>query len=859
MLSATFESTMKQSDGERSLVSQRDAILARFGELALRSDDLDEILTEACHLVGDALGTELAKVMELQEDGTTLLVRAGVGWKPGVVGQTTVKASDRTSEGHALKSGGPVISTDIASETRFDYPEFLRDHCVKAVANVPIIGANGKPPFGILQIDSREPRDFAESDTTFLSTYANLLSAAVERFHVTGDLRQSEARLRASESRLRRIAEIETVGVIYFDVEGRITDANAAFLRMSGYGRDDLDAGRLRWDSLTPREWMPLTLRILDEMKSTGQGSPFEKEYLRKDGSRWWGLFAGRMLDNKTAVELVLDVTGSKAAEKALRDSEARLRSLIEGIPQLVFRSRSSGEWLWGSAQWVNYTRLSHDESLGFGWLDAVHPDDRAATMAAWAEADDRGRFSADHRMCHGEDKTYRWFQSRATPVRDENGQIAEWFGTATDIDDQIRAREVLTRSREELEAQVSLRTQELRNALESLRQEMQHRERAEAAVRQMQKMEALGLLTGGIAHDFNNMLQGVAGSLDIAGRRAAAGRTEDALRFLDLARETVERAGGLTRRLLSFARKQRLEPRALDPDALVAGMADLIRRTVGPSVRLGLRLRNGSSRVVCDPGELESALLNLCINAHDAMPNGGRLTIATGDIRIESAERASEESPAPGNYVQISVTDTGIGMPPEVLERVFEPFFSTKQMGRGTGLGLSQVYGFVRQSAGFVQIESSPGNGTAVRLLMPRQNELSLTETPTAIQPPHKASPGETVLLVDDEEIARQAIANRLRDLGYQVLEASDGPSALEIIEGGAKIHLLVTDVGLPNGMNGRQVSEAARERLPSVPALFITGYAGVELPQGSEVIQKPFNLDILAQRVQSALKRGS
>ncbi|MGA7329843.1 MAG: PAS domain S-box protein [Rhodomicrobium sp.] len=712
----------KKKNGNASGGMGRDTILARFGELALRSESLDEILTEACRLVREALGTELAKVMELQEDGETLLVRAGVGWKPGVVGEATAKASDKTSEGHALKTGEPMISPDIANETRFDYPPFLVDNGVKAIVNVPIIGAKGKPPFGILQVDSRKPRNFTEEDTTFLSTYANLISAGVERFQFMADLREREGRLRQSESRLRRIAEIETVGVIFFDVEGRITDGNAAFLCMSGFSREDLEAGLLRWDELTPPEWMPVTLQAVKELKATGQARPFEKEYIRKDGSRWWGLFAGRMLDNNTGVELVLDVTSSRKAEQALRESEARLRSLIEGIPQLVFSSRGSGERLWGSPQWVKHTGLSEQDSLGFGWLDAIHPDDRAATSAAWTKAEEKGLFSVEHRTFHVKDRSYRWFQTRATPVRTANGQCAEWFGTSTDIDDQVLAREVLARSREELEAQVSSRTLELQNALSSLREEMLQRQKAEAAVRQMQKMEAVGLLTGGIAHDFNNMLQGVAGSLQMATARAAQGRTADVVRFLDLARQTVDRAAGLTRRLLSFARRQRLEPKALDPDALVAGMADLIRRTVGPSVTLELHLRDGQARVLCDPGELESALLNLCINAHDAMPDGGRLIIGTEDVRLMAEDLDGDETAEPGEYIAISITDTGKGMQPDVLERAFEPFFTTKPAGRGTGLGLSQVYGFVRQSGGLVRITSAPGKGTTVCLLMPRR-----------------------------------------------------------------------------------------------------------------------------------------
>ena len=384
-----------------------------------------------------------------------------------------------------------------------------------------------------------------------------------------------------------------------------------------------------------------------------------------------------------------------------IRSEETRFRTLAEGIPQLVFRAHSSGERSWGSPQWIAYTGLPEEASRGLGWLNAIHPDDQAATMAAWAKAASGGSFSIDHRVRRAADGVYRWFQSRATPVRDDTGRITEWLGTSTDIEDQVRAREVLARNREELEAVVTERTAELQHALDALHAEVLEREQAEEALRQAQKIEAVGQLTGGIAHDFNNMLQGIAGSLEMAERRLGNGRSADALRSLESARKGLDRAAGLTRRLLAFARRQRLEPRPLDPDALVAGMADLIRRTMGPAVRLELLLRDGVARVLCDPGELESALLNLCINARDAMPDGGQLTVSTEDVHLTAKDTIGYEQASPGQYVAIAVADTGQGMPPDVMARAFEPFFTTKPQGQGTGLGLSQVFGFVASPAG--------------------------------------------------------------------------------------------------------------------------------------------------------------
>jgi len=582
-----------------------------------------------------------------------------------------------------------------------------------------------------------------------------------------------------------------------------------------------------------------------------------ERWHMKRDGTRFWGSGQLTPLRNGRChgfLKILRDRTQEREAEAKLRESELRFRTLAEGIPQLVWRAHGSGEWDWVSPQWTAYTGLPEARSRGFGWLDAVHPDDRGKTMAAWAEAEAKGKFSADYRVLHAADGDYRWFQSRAIAVRDATGRVLEWLATATDIDDQIRARDILARGHEEMEALVAARTADLAHALDALHAEVQERQNAEEALRQSQKMEAVGRLTGGIAHDFNNMLQGIAGSLETALRRMNDGRVSDAVRFLTMAGQTVHRAAGLTRRLLAFARRQRLQPTPVDPDGLIAGMADLIRRTVGPGIRVELNLRDGAWGVLCDLNELESTLLNLCINARDAMPDGGRLTIGTEDARLSAADVADQEDGQPGEYVTISVVDTGEGMSPEVLARVFEPFFTTKPLGQGTGLGLSQVYGFVRQSGGLVRLDSTPGRGTSVRLYLPR-HERPAEEEQSPTPPPSETGDGEIVLLVDDEAGVREVAAELLRELGYRVLEAEDGPSALALLQDLARVDLLITDVGLPNGMNGRQVAEALRERWPALPVLFITGYAETALPPGTQVIGKPFQLTLLAQTVQAIL----
>ena len=534
------------------------------------------------------------------------------------------------------------------------------------------------------------------------------------------------------------------------------------------------------------------------------------------------------------------DVTQRREAEAALANSEARYRALVEGMPQLVWRSAAQGEWTWASPQWEAFTGLSDAESRGRGWLAAMHPHDRESAMAAWARAGEAGVFEADFRLWCAGDGAWRWFQTRGLPMGDAAGSDAtEWLGTSTNVDDQMLARDMLENVARELEERVAERTAEL--------------QAAEANLRQSQKMDAVGQLAGGIAHDFNNMLQGIIGGVEMARRRVATGRAEEASRYLEAAREAAERAAGLTRRLLAFARQQRLEPRPVDVDALVAGMADLVRRTVGPGIALELRLHNGLGKVLCDPNELENVLLNLCINGRDAMPDGGHLTVCTADLDLTAAAPGPEI--LPGKYVSLTVTDTGTGMSPEVLERAFDPFFTTKPLGQGTGLGLSQVWGFAHQSGGLVRAESRLGHGTTFYLLLPFSMRAAATSEPKAEPAPPQPGAGGTILLVDDEAAVRGPAADRLRELGHTVLEASDGPEALQILAA-APPDMLIADLGLPGGIGGQQVATIAQELWPGLPVLFVTGYAAnVPLPSGMEVIGKPFALDDLARRVRDVL----
>ena len=373
--------------------------------------------------------------------------------------------------------------------------------------------------------------------------------------------------------------------------------------------------------------------------------------------------------------------------------------------------------------------------------------------------------------------------------------------------------------------------------------------------MRQSQKMEAVGQLTGGIAHDFNNLLTGIVGSLDLLQTRLDQGRTENVSRYINAAMTSANRAAALTHRLLAFARRQPLIPKSVDANALVVSLEDLLRRTIGETIDLDIVASAGLWCTLCDPNQLESALLNLAINARDAMPDGGKLTIATANARIDGID-ADTPALLPGDYIRIDVTDTGTGMSPEVAARAFDPFFTTKPIGQGTGLGLSMIYGFARQSNGHVLIDSKQGAGTTVRLYLPRHHGDAAEErVASAVADEHIAT-GETVLVVEDEPVVRGVIVEMLHDQGYRVLEATDGPSGLRMLRLNDRIDLLVTDVGLP-GMNGRQLADQARETRPGLKILFITGYAENVaiakgfLQPGMEMITKPFDLDNLSQRI--------
>ncbi len=603
-------------------------------------------------------------------------------------------------------------------------------------------------------------------------------------------------------------------------------------------------------------------LKVYGGVLETGETVRFEQEF--KAINRFIEVSATRLEPSslKQVSVLFRDITTRKVAEQALRESEALARENIQRVQLALAAGAIIGTWSWdvpGDKFTVDEafaTAFGFDPNLGRTGLslsqvvETVHPDDQPGLAAAINEALRLGGPYAHQYRTRRLDGQYRWLEANGRVDLGSNGEATLFPGVLIDIE----ARRAAEQERDRAAA-------DLRTLTETLEQRVEERTaalmQAEDALRQSQKMEAVGQLTGGLAHDFNNILAGIGGSLELMKARLAQGRIGDTDRYLAGAQCAVKRAAGLTQRLLAFSRRQTLDPKPSNINRIITDMHDLITRSVGPGIDVEVAGAGGLWTAFVDVGQLENALLNLCINARDAMPDGGKLTIETGNRWLD--ERAARDRGVePGQYVSMCVSDTGTGMSQDVIARAFDPFFTTKPTGQGTGLGLSMVYGFAGQSGGAARIYSELGKGTMICIYVPRHHADGLEEetlTPEAPVPP--VSGKTTILIVDDEPLVRMVAVDVLEELGYFVLEADDAPSALRVLNSRPDIDLLVTDVGLPNGMNGRQLADAVRADRPDLPVLFVTGYAENavlnhgHLDRGMQVLTKPFAGDVLARRV--------
>ncbi len=683
-------------------------------------------------------------------------------------------------------------------------------------------------------------------------------------------VRAAEAALRQSEERFSAILQtIEAAFAIVqvkFDADDRPVDyqfveVNPAFERQTGV---DLHG---KWVTEFAPELERFWFDAYGHVAKTGEPASFES-YAQAFG-RWFDVRAVRVgapADRRIAI-LFNDVTQRHDAEDRLRVSESLARENVQRVLLALAAGAIIGTWNWD----LRTDRFTVDEGFarGFGLdpalgrerlsleqiITSVHPEDRPGLIAAIDEVIARGGAYAHQYRVRRADGRYYWIEANGRVDHSPEGIALSFPGVLIDMEDRRsieaerdRATAALRALNDTLELRVAERTAELIHAEEKLRQS--------------QKMEAVGQLTGGLAHDFNNLLAGISGALDLMGMRIAQGRLNDIDKYMLAAQSAAKRAAALTHRLLAFSRRQTLDPRPLDVNLLVEGMTELIQRTVGPSILVETVSAPDLWPASVDASQLENAILNLCINSRDAMPDGGRIIIETANQWLDAEAALANDLPA-GEYLSLTVTDTGTGMAPGVIAKAFDPFFTTKPIGEGTGLGLSMIYGFAKQSGGQVRISSELGKGTSMCIHLPRYHGEAGASTAAPAQSA-AALTGScgTILIVDDEPTVRLLLTDVLGDLGYTLIEAADSLTGLKLLQSDVGIDLLITDVGLPGGMNGRQMADAGREVRPGLKTLFITGYAesaalgNSSLGAGMQVLTKPFSIDILATRVLELLR---
>jgi PAS domain S-box-containing protein len=539
------------------------------------------------------------------------------------------------------------------------------------------------------------------------------------------------------------------------------------------------------------------------------------------------------------------DITDQKTAERALSESEQRFRLVAESAPVMLWMSTVDGRCLYLNKAQRKFWGVAPDAVASFDWGGTIHPDDRDAVSRPLVAAMREQRpFSVEGRYRRA-DGDWRLLHTDARPRFGPDDSFQGMIGVNVDVTEMRRAEQALQELNATLERQVAERTEQLRQNEERLRQVV--------------KLEAIGRLTGGVAHDFNNLLQVIGGNLqllakELAGDDRAGQRLRNAL-------AGVARGSKLAAQLLAYGRRQALAPKTVNLGRLVRSVDEMLRRALGEGIEIETAIAGGLWNTFVDPGQVEDALLNLAINARDAMEGQGKLTLEAGNAWLDDAYAATHDVTA-GQYVMLAVTDTGSGMSPEVIEQAFEPFFSTKPEGQGTGLGLSQVYGFVKQSGGHVKIYSEVGHGTTIRLYLPRSRREEDVVTDVDAGP--VAGGSETILVVEDDETVRETVVEMLADLGYRVLKAKDAESALSVLSSGVAIDLLFTDVVMPGTLRSPELARIARERRPGIAVLFTSGYTenaivhGGRLDEGVDLLSKPYTREALARRLRDALRRA-
>ena len=728
-----------------------------------------------------------------------------------------------------LELGREVVIRDVTTDPRTaNNPGALLAVGARALINVPVM-EHGRI-VALFFLHDRHPRDWRTDKLAFIRDVAERTRAAIERF------RAEESR-RESEEQFRVFAQAMPNHVWAADANGELYWFNEQVHAYAGTAPGELDG--TAWASIVHPDDVEAAGRAWAGALANGTHYETEFRIRRADGAYRWFLVRAEPIrggdgsvtrwigtntdieDRKRAVAQLerLNATLEQQVEERTRDRDRMWRLSTD----VMLVARFDATIVAVNPAWTALFGWSDAELIGRSFMDLVHPNDAASTAAAAGDLSVGSVIPRFENRYRHKDGSYRWLSWTAVPDEDFIHAVGR------DVTSEKEAAQALARTEE--------------------------------ALRQSQKMEAVGQLTGGLAHDFNNLLTGISGSLELLQTRMSQGRLTDLDRYINAAQGASKRAAALTHRLLAFSRRQTLDPKPTDVNALIHGMEELIRRTVGPAIHIEVVGAAGLWPALVDPPQLENALLNLCINARDAMPDGGRITVETANKWLDERAARERELP-PGQYLSLCVTDTGTGMTPDVVARAFDPFFTTKPTGQGTGLGLSMIYGFARQSGGQVRIYSEVGQGTTMCIYLPRHyGDAEGVESLPDLASAPRAEQGETVLIVDDEPSIRMLVTEVLEDLGYTAIEAADAAAGLKVLQSDVRIDLLVTDVGLPGGMNGRQMADAGRVSRPGLKVLFITGYAenaavgNGHLEPGMAVLTKPFVMEALASRIKELI----
>ncbi len=793
---------------------------------ASRRIDAAGTLADALAILAD----EAVGIVGAHQGFASLLSDTGAAWTLAAISLSDKYAAWWQED--RLRAGSPIYAVPCPdrqpirlTQTELERNDTWRRYAAGQDARPPLRGWLAAPilgpqhrTLGIVQLSDKYDGDFSEQDEADLVELASAAAAAVQRLRVDTGRRDGDQLFRAA-------FEHADVGMSMADSEGRFMRANAAYCRLTGYTQDELRA--LTVEAIThPDDRAPDAARHAALFRGRLSSFLIEKRYVRKHGGIVWvrnsvsAVAAGPGGDRAT-ICLSEDITERRAAEAALtrRTAElesalARIRRIVASSPDIIANVDRDGRFIEISPRCRNIWGYEPEELIGRPYVELVHPDDREATLAEAKRLQTGSSTPAFVNRYQRKDGGIVYMQWSAI-WSEEDGC---YFAVARDITARIETEDRL---------------------------------------RQSQRLEAIGQLTGGIAHDFNNLLMVILGTAEIMMERSGQDRELHSL--AETVRVAAERGGELTNRLLAFGRRQSLQPRATDVVTLVGGMVAMLQRTLGERIHIELAPASTPASAMVDPAQLETAILNLCINARDAMPDGGRLIVTIG---TRSVAHGARDDLAPGDYIKLAISDTGTGMSEAVRLRAFEPFFTTKEVGKGTGLGLSMVYGFAKQSGGGATIESKPGLGTRVTLFLPVAREATSAAPGTEMSV--ATTVRERILLCEDDAMVRLRVEEMLTGLGYRVTSVADAQSALDELAHGDPFDLLFTDIVMPGTMNGTQLAREARRHHPALRLLFTSGHAeqaldGIDdFERGAVLLKKPYRRSELAARVREALGNG-